>query len=374
MDRTRALDQVKTAVFFDNNAAFLACLLNHLNFSWSKETETACVTDKMEFMINPEWFDKLSFKQRQFTLLHELWHIACLHGLRRGPRDPETWNKACDIRINNDIRKDSKFSSVCDAPTGVLFDPKYASDDWTEERIYDEIQKNSSKRSGGQGNGSGYAAQPWGTKNPVGSSEQVPIVQQAAAVAKFAGEVPGKIESILNEFLKPKLPWKNILRNYLQDKLDSEWSWQRPNRRYHDIYMPSMLPDEGRLISVAMFLDVSGSIQDEDVKRFMSELRYIHDEFKPKKLTAIQFDTIIQDEKVYHPDTVIKDLKIKGRGGTSYRQIHKWIMKNRPTLAIIFTDLWCEPMEPVGKGTDLIWIAKNTIADAPIGKTIHVDD
>ena len=226
----------------------------------------------------------------------------------------------------------------------------------------------------GQGNGSGYVSQPWGTKNPTGSSDQVPIVQQATAVAKFAGGVPGKIEAILNNFLKPKLPWKNILRNYLQDKLDSEWSWQRPNRRYHDIYMPSMLPDEGRLISIAMFLDVSGSILDEDVKRFMSELRYIHDEFKPEKLTAIQFDTIIQNEKVYYPDTVIKDLKIKGRGGTSYRPVHQWIMKNKPTLAIIFTDLWCKPMKPVGKGTEVIWIAKNTTENALIGKTIHVDD
>lgn len=379
MDRTQALDQTKTAVFLSGNAAFLGCILNHLDFAWDSSIDTACVGLKedgtMEFKWNPSWFDSLRFKQRQFALLHELWHIALLHGQRCGDRQHELWNIACDIRINNDLFEEYRQE---DAPEGVLFDSKYASSNWTEELIYKDLKSctsdssNSNAPQSSSSSNGGKKPQSWGTKEFTASTEQVQIVQSAVTLGRMAGKTPGKVEKILNEILKPKLPWKSILHNYLQDKLDADWSWNRPNRRFHDVYLPSLLPDEGRLISIAMFLDTSGSIKEEDVKRFVSEVAYIHSEFKPAKLSVLQFDVTIQEENTYLPDDNLKKIKIKGGGGTSYHHIRNWIQKNKPTLALIFTDLMCQPMKPV-KGTDLIWIVKNNPEeDAPQGKTIHV--
>lgn len=377
MDRTQALDQAKTAVFLSGNAAFLGCILNHLDFAWDSSIDTACVSESedgsMSFKWNPDWFDKLGFKQRQFALLHELWHIALLHGQRCGDRDHKLWNIACDIRINNDLLLEYRYE---DAPEGVLYDSKYATSDWTEELIYKDLKSctsDSSNSNAPQSNSSkGHQEQTWGTKEFPASPEQLQVVQAATTLSRMAGKTPGKVEKILNEILKPKLPWKSILHNYLQDKLDADWSWNRPNRRFHDIYLPSLLPDEGRLISVAMFLDTSGSIEQEDITRFVSEVAYIHSEFKPAKLSVLQFDYKIQEEYTYLPDDNLKKFKMKGGGGTSYNPIHKWIEKHKPTLAIIFTDLYCQPMLPV-KGTDLIWIVKNNPEEnAPQGKTIHV--
>lgn len=381
MDRTQALDQAKTAVFLSGNAAFLGCILNHLDFAWDTSVETACVAEhegNLTFKWNPNWFDSLAFTARQFTILHELWHIALLHGQRMGNRDMQGWNIACDIRINNDLLEDGSFTPSS-APQGVLFDVKYKGGEWTEELIYEDLKigtndssQSNASQSPSTNNKGNKQPQPWGTKDLTASPTQIHVVEAAVTLARMAGKVPGNVEKYLSDLLKPVLPWKTILHNYLQDKLDSDWSWNRPNRRFQSIYLPSLLPDEGRLISVAMFLDTSGSIEEEDIKRFISEVEYIHSTFIPEKLSVIQFDCSIQDVQEYTPDSSLKKFKFHGGGGTSYSCIHSWIQRNKPTLALIFTDLYAKPMEHI-KGTDIIWIVKNNPKEnAPQGKTIHV--
>ena len=40
--------------------------------------------------------------------------------------------------------------------------------------------------------------------------------------------------------------------------------------------------------------------------------------------------------------------------------MHDYIEKHKPTAAVIFTDLYCEPMEPVKNNIPVYWIATNT--------------
>ena len=352
MNRDRELDQAKSAVFLDNNSAFLGCLLCNLTFVWSDKVKTAGVTDTT-FFWNPEWFDSLSKNERSGVLLHELWHIALLHGARRKDRDPKKWNAACDIRINNNLLRDGYM-----LPQGGLFDQYYMDDSYTEEQIYDDLL-------------SALEEQPWGTNVLESSQNQITAVQAAVVTSKIAGNTAGVSSSLLESFLRPKLPWKVLLHKYLLDKLNQDWSWSRPNRRFRDIYMPSLKEDDGRLISIAMFLDTSGSITDEDLKRFTSEVKFIQEELNPEILSVIQFDTEIQDEKIYREDQKFQKITLKGFGGTDYSPVREYILKHKPTVSIIFTDLYADPMEPVE--TEVIWIVSNNSEDAPTGKTYHVE-
>ena len=90
----KELDKVKTKVFLGSNAAFLGPLMCSVNFLWTEDIMTA-QTNGISLYWNPHWFLKLPFDTRVTVLLHELWHIALLHMLRRGTRDPEIWNYAC---------------------------------------------------------------------------------------------------------------------------------------------------------------------------------------------------------------------------------------------------------------------------------------
>lgn len=355
MNRDRALDQCKTAAFLDSNAAFLGCLLCNLTFEWNdKVTQTACVTDTT-FHWNPYWFDTLSPEERKGVLMHELWHIALLHGLRGKDKEHLKWNVACDYRINSNLVKDGYI-----LPDGALLDSYFDDPDWSEEKIYNYLPDQN------------LPEQAWGTGTFSDSAEQVTIVQNAMVSARFAGDVPGEVEEVMKNFLKPKLNWKQLLHRYLLDKIDPEWSWNKPNKRYRDIYMPTLLPQEGRLITVAMFLDTSGSIEDEDAKRFISEVKYVQEVLNPEKLYVVQFDTVIQDEKVYTENHPFNSINVKGRGGTDYECIRQYILKYKPTVSIIFTDLYADDIGDVGKN-ELIWIVKNNPDNAPKGITIHVD-
>lgn len=356
MDRNRALDQVKAAAFLDNNAAFLSCILCNLTFQWNeKETKTACVTDT-NFYWNPNWFDSLTLEERKGVLMHELWHIALLHGVRGENKQSKRWNAACDFRINSNLTLDGYT-----LPAGGLYDPYWDNPNWTEEQIYGYLPEDTEDE------------QLWGTGNLSNTTDQVTLVQNALLTAKFAGTTPGNIEEVLKNFLKPKLNWKQILHKYLLDKLDPEWTWNRPNKRYSDIYLPSFLPQEGRLITIAMFLDTSGSITEEQVQRFVSEVKYVQEVLQPEKLHVVQFDTTIEDEKVYTEYNHFNTIEVKGRGGTDYECIRQYILKYKPTVSIIFTDLFAEPIDDVGK-QELIWIVTdNPEVNASKGLTIHVD-
>ena len=357
MNRDRALDQVKAETFVGQNAAFLGCLLCNLKFSWDSRIETACVSET-DFLWNPDWFDSLDRKERVFVLLHELWHIALLHGLREGNREHDRWNAACDYKINAMLRNQGY-----QAPKGTLYKERYNDDKLTEEEIYETIPLTPQQQ---------YPKQAWGSEKLPKTEEQVAMVQTALATAQMAGDTPGNVQEVLSKFLKPKLPWKQLLHKYLLDRMESEWSWNRPNKRFSDVYLPAFLPQDGRLTKIAMFLDTSGSIEEEDIKRFVSEVKFVQEVLNPEKLLVVQFDTKIQEETVYNESHAFRNIKVKGFGGTDYQCVHQYILKHKPTLSVIFTDLYACPMKPVGK-LDTLWIVKNNSYNAPFGKTIHVD-
>lgn len=350
--RDRALEKVKAAVFIGSNAAFLGCLMCRLNFRWSTEVETAGVTDTT-FLWNPDWFDSLTFEERKGVLLHELWHIALLHGLRKGNKNYKKWNIACDHRINNNLSREG-----VKLPKGAVCDIYFEDDSWSEEKIYGFLDDDEKE-------------QTWGTQELSESPSQVSLVQTAIATAKLSGTDPGRSSQLLKELLKPKLPWKQLLHKYLLEKFNKDYSFARPNRRFQDIYLPSLRDDDGRLVNIAMFLDTSGSITEEEIKRFVSEVKFVKDNLNPKELRVVQFDTQIQDEIVYNEFDSLKQFKVKGFGGTNYKCVHKYIMEHKPTLSLIFTDLYANEMDPVGK-LDVIWISSTPDLDGPFGETIHV--
>ena len=349
--RNKALEKTKAAVFIGSNAAFLGCLMCGLNFVWDTKIKTAGVSETT-LKWNPNWFDSLTAEERKGVLLHELWHIALLHGVRLGARDPKKWNVACDIRINNNLLAEGTI-----LPKGGRHDSRYSGSEWSEEMIYDELPDNPKQSA-------------WGTQDFESSPQQVSLVQSAITTARMAGADTNGIEKHLKEFLKPKLPWKVLLHKYLLNKFNKEYSLSRPNRRFQDVYLPSLIEEDGRLVNIAMYLDTSGSISEEEIKRFISEVKFVKENLNPTELRVVQFDTEIQDEAIYNESDSLKKFKVKGLGGTNLTCVREHILKHKPTLSIIFSDLYVEPMEPVGK-LQVLWISSSE-HKGEFGETIHV--
>jgi predicted metal-dependent peptidase len=155
--------------------------------------------------------------------------------------------------------------------------------------------------------------------------------------------------------------------------LDEDYTWARPNRRHCDIYLPSRFTDDGRLAHLIYYFDTSGSTSNADITRFNSEVKYIQETLKPAKLTVVQFDTCIQHERVFLEGDDFSEIVVYGRGGTSLVPVREHILKHEPTAAVIFSDLECNPMAPLGIEVPVIWAVVGRGGHTPtFGRVIHI--
>lgn len=380
MDRAtldRELDKVKLKVFMNKDAAFLGPLLGSLNFYWTDKIKT-CATDYTSIMWNPKDFEECTPDERISSLLHELAHNYMLHGVRQGTRDQKLWNYACDIVI---ARQQVKSGYVL-GPTWIQPMVKEVPPE-LEEQIYDFLKQHAKKvpQPGGGANGAGSCSCH---QLPAPSKQQlqtaVQNVVRAIQQAKMSGQpgaIPGNLETLLDKFLKPKIKWESLIYQWFNDKLSFFRSFRRPNRRYqaHGQLMKSWFRDEDRLGHLLYYFDVSGSTSDQMVTRFNSELKYIFDVFQPQKITLCLFDTRITRTFEYKHGEKFPPLKVNGRGGTDLAPVREHIMAQKDaTAAIIFSDMYCAPMEP-GPKIPILWIAcGNPGSTVPFGKIIHIEE
>jgi len=387
----RELDRVKSKVFLGKNAAFLGPLMCSMNFMWTCDIATAC-TNGILLQWNPRFFLKTKPLVRGTVLKHELWHPALLHMLRRGTRDPYLWNLAGDIVINNMLDNDG------DSFDGLKPWMDHQYDDMPTEAVYEELVQRRDdeledlvKKFGkelwghkdeetGEGDaGDIVEAENGGDAKSIEHTivNSVVSAQHSATMSGGAGDMPGEVSVTLKKFLSPKLPWERILHNFFNELANMDYTWHRPNRRYQDMYLPSLQDDRQGLDHILFLEDVSGSITDADAIRFNSELKYVKDTYQPEKLTMLQFDTMIQKEDVFLKDDPFEEILIQGRGGTSLVCVRDEIIKREPTAVIIFSDLQCEMMEalPPGMNIPIIWVALNN-HDAKVsqGQIVHLHE
>lgn len=372
----RLLDRTKATVFMGEDAVFFGSIMCSLNFQWSRSTKTAA-TDGITLWWNPDFFMGCTPEVRATVLKHELWHVARMHMLRQGTRMQREWNQACDYRINNDLENSkNSFQGVEKCYKDHAFD-RMGKGLMAEEDIYELIIANKVPPPPDTGSfGGGEDDQDLIPLSKTQEQQVINAVVQAVQQAKLAGKpgsIPGDVEQLLTHFLDPVIPWEQLLMQFFTEMLDEDYTWQRPNRRFQDIYLPSRFTDDGRLEHLIYFLDVSGSISDKDILRFNSEVKYIQEELNPEKLTLVQFDTKIQDVKEFASGDPFDEIKVIGRGGTCLIPVRAFIEKHRPTAAVVFSDMEVAPMEPLTFDIPVLWaVYNNPRAKVPFGKMVHI--
>ena len=361
----KELDRAKAKMFIGSYGAFYGSLICTSNIIFDKEVPTA-KTNGITIKINPDMFMQYDLPFRVFLLAHELDHVALLHGLRQGTRESEIWNEACDYFINSKL----KLEGYSWGTAPVLYDPTF--DGMCEEEIYDVLIKDSKESPQNilsndlNGDDSSSIQENQDTVNAVIKAMQIASLS--------SGDIPGTIEAVVSNFTKSIVPWEHLLENLLTDLANSVRSWNRPKRRYQDIYLPSSKKDIGKLTKVNFYFDVSGSVTDEQLLRASSEVNNIKNKFNPKEFNIIQFDTIIQEEVTITDSDKFEEIEIIGRGGTNLQCVYDHILANRPTAAIIFSDLECFPMDKPDYDLEVIWLVYGNDITPTFGKTILIPD
>lgn len=297
---------------------------------------------------NPEWVDTLSLEEVKGFICHEIMHIACSHQTRRQWRDPKKWNIACDYAINL-ILIDSGFT----LPDDVLVSDQYKN--MSAEEIYAKLPPNLLFDENNDPGGCGAVKDAEGEDGrPLSHKELAQVEQdwkvaisQAAQQAKMMGDLPAEVDRLVKKILEPVVNWKEVLRRFIEQSAKNDYTWKIPNKRYihGNLYLPSLLSEELKPIAIAV--DTSGSIGQEELDRFAAEITGILQDCKTS-CTVIYCDTEVQRTEEFNSDTPVK-LNPKGGGGTDFRPIFQYIEKHGLGISclIYLTDMEGEFPETV---------------------------
>lgn len=370
-EHIKAMNRAKVALLMNKEATFFTSVYFSLNQVWDEECPTAW-TDGKEIGFNPDFFLGLNQDERVLLMLHEALHVAYIHMERLGSRDMKLWNIAADHAINISL-----LNLGLKMPEGGHAD--YRFEGMAAEKIY-AILKEEEQKQPGRHSGSGVMEDLKESKETKEDlTRQVEdILVRASIRAQQAGadpgSIPGDIQIILDRLLKPKLPWQKLLLKYFRAYAKSDYSWQKPNRRFlPDFYLPSM--HSTSLMDMAVAVDVSGSVTDAEFNRIMSETGGLLRMLKPAKMTLLQFDTAVRNVTPIKDFKKLASVEFKGRGGTRINPVMQWAEENKPKLLLVFSDgeFRQATIDP-SRHTDVIWLVyDNPKFTAPFGKVVHYE-
>lgn len=376
-EHDKALSKAKIQFMTKPDSAFFFTVCFSLKHAWDDTIPTA-QTNGLEIRYNPDFFMSLNKNEQVGLLLHETLHVALLHMNRLRDKDQRKANIAADYVVNG-IIKGAGFK----LPEGALYDP-VLSHDHTMEQVYDLLPDVTSielpmddLEEPGTGGGEESTGQDTQSAQQAAKElqEQVEeILVRAATQSKMMGDkpgsIPGEIQIFLDGLLKPKLPWRVILARYMRGLSKTDHSFRKPNRRYWPEYhMPSM-HSEG-LDHIAIAVDTSGSVTNEEFRQFISETTSIFRAGSPTKISFVQFDSSIKSVDVLRNLSDLQKIEFRGRGGTDVNPVIQWTKENKPHVMVIFTDGMFSNQSP-DPGVPVVWIiTNNKNYTAPYGKVIN---
>lgn len=350
-------------------------------------------TDARQLYYNPEYIDALTPAQVQFALAHEALHCALSHFARRGHRHKQRWDVACDYAINP-ILLDEGLEPV----PGALFDKSFhgmtaeeiypsishtQDDEPQDNHLFDDTPSNSSSPSSlkpksqceeeaGQGGGK----QP----PPLSEREKQELDTQwqqrlagAAQQAKQAGKFGAGMQRFVDQVLQPKLPWRNLLARFVSQTARNDYSYQRPSsRRQGDAIFPNLRSEQ---VNLAIAIDTSGSVVDEEIAEFMAEIHALHAQVNGR-LLLLPCDAELADGApfVFEPwETPQMPQSLAGGGGTQFAPVFACLdaLDLAPDVLIYFTDGHA-PFPEQPPAYPVVWLIKGEKV-VPWGQRIQLN-
>ena len=331
---------------------FFATLALFASIELTNGVETAA-TDGKDLFFNPSYIASLSNEELDGLLMHEVLHMALLHVSRRGSRQPYQWNIACDIVVNAMI-----VSEGLKLPKGAVVDPDLAI--FSAEEVYDRLPESDTKRAivmqdimdisedqrltdaeKQHSELAGYWAN---------AREQASIVLgRMKEAGKFAGKDPFGGSREWRAVRQPEVDWRTTLWQYM---IRTPIDYLGFDRRFvgRGLYLDAL---EGETVNIAICVDTSASVDDNELSQFLSEIQGILNSYPH---TAC--DLYFADASLYGPYTIhsLEDVpKAEGGGGTSFEPFFEAVSSSDVYryaaqgnfLAIYLTDGYASfPSEP----------------------------
>jgi predicted metal-dependent peptidase len=378
-------------------ASFFGNLATRLKLVNADEWCGTAATDGRNFYYNSRFIKMLKTKEIEFLFGHEVLHCVYDHFGRRGDRDPQIWNIANDFCVNGDLVKHKVGELITTVP--ALYDTKY--DGMSSEEVFDDLMKNAKKlnmsdlidkmidehldgegdaegEGDGEGNGKGRPKLSEEERRAI-RDEIKEAMLAAASTVDGAGNIPAGVRRIIQDLTEPKMNWRELLRMQLESTIKSDYTWMRASRKgwHMDAVMPGMKLDP--MIDIALFIDASGSMNENMLKDILSETANIMESFPAYKIHVVTFDTECYNPQQYDSENLddIRDYEVKGGGGTDFDAIFRYLKDNEiePKRLVVFTDGYPWGSWGDENYADTVWILHGTTTIVPPwGQYAYYDD
>ena len=331
-----------------------------------KSVETACVRKRginCELVINPEYWETQNDIQQLNLLNHEIYHIVFQHMFMTTLfKNHEVLNVAAGCEVNSYLQN---LDNTWIIPSMFNAEPKLGT-----KTYYDIIMNQTPPlipQGGGGNNGSNGLPNTkddhssWGKEFQECSDAEKQLIQNqinsqiktaAEQTIKMRGTIPAEMQAIVDELFKPKprvFDWKAYFRRMLGSIYDINI---KKTRRKESIRFPGAAGiKHKKKVSILVAVDTSGSVNDEELKDFFSEITYIYK--AGARITILECDAAISANYEY---TGKWTGKVHSRGGTDFQPVIDYYRKNMKDYAalVYFTDGECSIPNNVPR--DTIWV------------------
>jgi predicted metal-dependent peptidase len=377
--------------------SFFGNLATRLQLINADDWCSTAATDGLKFYYNSRFIMMLKPKEVEFLVGHEVLHVVYDHMDRRGDRDPQIHNIACDYAVNADLKKHKVGQFITTVP--CLYEQKY--DGMPSEQIYDDLMKNiqqidldklidqmiddhmeSSEKGDGEDDGDSKGKGKRPTMSEAEREQMRKDIRDAiinAANAADAGSMPAGVERLIKDLTEPVMNWRELIQTSLTSAIKTDYTWMRPSRRswHMDAIMPGTNP--GEEIDVDIYIDLSGSISHKQGMEFLSEVMGMMDMFDGYVVHVSCFDTSVYNTQEFTSENMdtVEEYELKGGGGTDFTCIFDDLKERGrvPNKLIVFTDGM--PFGSWGSEDycDTLWIihGSNQIVP-PFGVAAYYDD
>ncbi|WP_410496542.1 VWA-like domain-containing protein [Cellulosilyticum sp. ST5] len=370
------VDQVSLSLMQENDdfyGYFLIQMAREIRVDMSSPTGVNFKGARYVIYFNPIIFLTLTLKQMESAIKHEIFHIISMHLTRtkalKGRYSTLAINMAMDVVVNQFLEYLPPYATTLES-VNLHYNLKlkpYETFEYYVEKLQTEFDLQEEDEEGEENDANESedlktAYNPEKTHDMWGESDEIEEQTIKEFTEKFInnalkGKIPAYLEDMITalKHSKEELPW-NLYLNRLMGTVESNKKKviTRRSRR-----QPERLDLRGNLRShkaeIAVAIDISGSISDEEFKQAIKEVLHIVKNYN-HEITIIECDN--QVRRAYKVRS-IKDIqdRIAVGGGTQFTPVFEYANKKKINLLIYFTDGKGEDkLKVLPRGYKVLWV------------------
>lgn len=281
-------------------------------------------TGKRRIEYNPELLKDQSAGDIEQGLKNEVTRILLKHPYQRVPQNPNrsALTTASDVTLNEHCYHDKKMKDAAhyNLKSGLSYEEYYkklyyicpdfdAMDNDGQKHLIPGLKKGEIW----DYEAAADASELWDEDEEMADSVNQQI--QKAMKTNQWGSISGEFQETITASLKIPMDYRRILSQFRASIITQRRKLTRmkPNRRYGFEFMGSQFEPKTHLL---VAVDVSGSIDTDDLKNFLSIINRFFS-YGVEVIHVLAFDTKITQE--FELKKAAKSIKIMGRGGTDFQ-------------------------------------------------------